>query len=146
MNYDISTISSINKSYIHLNDNGTQERITTKVSDIKEIKPLLETELNHINYMFTQFEVEFNIYNTNIKNVNAIIKSVEDTIKNGIAENIPKYKRSMSNEHFELEQQRFNLNELHSNKRGVILMFNRADNKKTHYQNLLKDCEIILRG
>lgn len=62
MNYNINTISAINKSYTHLNDSGTQERITTKVSDIKDIKPLLESELNYLNYTISQIQFEIIVY------------------------------------------------------------------------------------
>lgn len=146
MNYNINTISAINKSYIHLNDNGTQERITTKVSDIKDIKPLLENELNYLNYTTNQIQLEIVVYDEKIENVNKRIESLNTIIQNGITENIPKYRRSLSNEHFEVEQQKILLNDLNNMRSGIVIMSMRIQDKKTHYQNLLKDCDIILRG
>jgi hypothetical protein len=146
MNYNISIISSINQSYIHLNDNGTQERITTKIQDIKEIKTLIEIELNHLNYMIREFEIELILYDEKIEKVNAIINNLDIIIQKGMNDNIPKHKRSLSNEHFEFDNQVFLLKELNSNRRGICIMLIKAQNKLNHYKELLKQCDIILRG
>lgn len=81
-----------------------------------------------------------------IENVNKRIESLNTIIQNGITENIPKYKRSLSNEHFEVGQQKTLLNDLNNMRSGIVIMSMRIQDKKTSYQNLLKDCDIILRG
>ena len=144
MTFNFKAVSSVNNRYIHLNENGTQSSIKTKSEDVKYIQESINTELKYIEYTLNQLDSEFTQYDTKIADKLDSIKSLETTINEGIENNIPVYKRSLSHEHWLLDVSKKELENLYYNKSGILGLSHKLTDTKFRYHTILRECKAVL--
>lgn len=142
---NFKTVSSVNNSYIHLNDNGTQSSVKTNKDDILYIVESINTELKFIDYTLNQLEWESALYYKNINAKLETIESLETTINEGIKNNVPVYKRSLSHEHWLLDVSKKELENLYNNRNGLTSLSHKLMDTKFRYHTILRECKAVLK-
>lgn len=134
---NIRTITQVNEKYIFTNDNGVQDRVAMNKDRLLEIKHGMIKEVDYIEYTLKRLNEELHSYDKLIEDKKSHIETLQKIIDDGIAKDMPVYKRGLAVECSDIEYHRDRLMSLYDNQLGLNQLSCKLHDEKMKYKKIL---------